>query len=130
MRKYNPKQFYKVFNKRKSKVSYSDISMQQFMEHFRNLNEVHNQSEDAERDIDDDLHAAYDAVADPEANLGGGGSRGPKGRVGEGTGGVSPPVGGGSGGLPRENLEKMKQNGAIWECKSSLLNSLKLKLYF
>ena len=45
----------------------------------------------------------------------GGVSRGPKGRVGEGTGGVSPPVGGGSGGgAPRENFEKMKQNGAIW----------------
>ena len=45
-------------------------------------------------------------MADPEANRGGGGSRGPKGRVGEGTGGVSSPVGGGSGGLPRENFEK------------------------
>ena len=38
----------------------------------------------------------------------------PEGPSGEGTGGVSPPVGGGSGGLPRENFEKMMQNGAIW----------------
>ena len=29
-------------------------------------------------------------------------SRGPKGRVGKGTGGVSPPVGGGSGASPRK----------------------------
>ena len=29
-------------------------------------------------------------------------------------GGVSPSVGGGSGGLPRENFEKMVRNGAIW----------------
>ena len=64
-------------------------------------------------------------VADPEANLGGGGSRGPKGRVGKGTGGVSPPVGGGSG--------KFFKNEAKWcnlECKSSLLNSLKLSSIF
>ena len=65
MRKYNPKQFYKVFNKRKSKGSNSDISMQQFMEHFKNLNEVHNQSEDTEGDTDDDLHAAYDELDKP-----------------------------------------------------------------
>ena len=52
-------------------------------------------------------------VADPEHNLGGVFSR-PEGPSGEGTGGVSPPVGGGSGGLPRENFEKMMQNGAIW----------------
>ena len=51
---------------------------------------------------------------------GGGGSRGPKGRVGEGTGGVSPPVGGGSGGLPRVNFEKkMKQNGATWSANKA-----------
>ena len=42
---------------------------------------------------------------------GGGGFSRPEGPSG---GGVSPPVGGGSGGLPRENFEKMKQNGAIW----------------
>ena len=54
------------------------------------------------------------AVADPEVNLGGGVSR-PEGPSGEGTGGVSPPVGGGgSGASPRENFEKMMQNGAIW----------------
>ena len=59
-------------------------------------------------------------VADPEANLGGGGgSRGQKGRVGEGTGGVSPPVCGGSGDIPRENFEKMKQNGAIWSANQA-----------
>ena len=57
-------------------------------------------------------------MADPEANLGVF-SRGPKGRVGEGTEGVSPPVGGGSGGLPRENFEKMKQNGAIWSANQA-----------
>ena len=45
---------------------------------------------------------------------GGGGFSRPEGPSGEGTGGVSPPVGGGSGGLPRENFEKMMQNGAIW----------------
>ena len=45
---------------------------------------------------------------------GGGVSGGPEGLSGEGTGGVSPPVGGSSGGLPRENFEKMMQNGAIW----------------
>ena len=45
---------------------------------------------------------------------GGGGFWRPEGPSGEGTGGVSPPVGGGSGGLPRENFEKMMQNGAIW----------------
>ena len=56
---------------------------------------------------------SYQTVADPEANLGGF-SRGPKGREGEGTGWVSPPLGWGSGGLPRENFGKMKQNGAIW----------------
>ena len=38
----------------------------------------------------------------------------PEGPSGKGTGGVSPPVGGGSGGLPRENFEKIMQNGAIW----------------
>ena len=54
----------------------------------------------------------YKSVADPELNLGGGFSR-LEGPSGEGTGGVSPPVGGGSGGLPRENFEKMMQNGAI-----------------
>ena len=53
-------------------------------------------------------------VADPELNLGGGGFSRPEGPSGEGTGGVSPRVGGGSGGLPRENFEKMMQNGAIW----------------
>ena len=57
-------------------------------------------------------------MADPEADLGGG-SRGPKGRVGEGTGGVTPPVGGGSGGIPRENFDKMKQNGAIWSANQA-----------
>ena len=51
-------------------------------------------------------------MADPEANLGGF-SRGPKGRVGEGTGGVSPPVGGGPGASPEKILKKMKQNSAI-----------------
>ena len=54
-----------------------------------------------------------ESVADAEPNLGGGFSR-PSGPSGEGRGGVSPPVGGGSGGLPRENFEKMMQNGAIW----------------
>ena len=52
-------------------------------------------------------------MADPELNLGGVFSR-PEGPSGEGTGGVSPPFGGGSGVLPRENLEKMMQNGATW----------------
>ena len=33
--------------------------------------------------------------------------------MGEGTGGVSHPIGGGSGGPTRENVEKMKQNGTI-----------------
>ena len=33
-------------------------------------------------------------------------SRGPKGRVGKGTGGVSPPVGGGSGASPEKILKK------------------------
>ena len=59
-------------------------------------------------------HVNLIAVANLEVNLGGGGSRGPKGRVGRVREGVSPPVGGGSGGLPRENFEKMVQNGAIW----------------
>ena len=40
----------------------------------------------------------------------------------EGTGGVSPPVGGDSGGLPRENFEKMMQNGAIWGAIKTHLN--------
>ena len=52
-------------------------------------------------------------MADLEVNLGGGRVSRPEGPSGEGTGGVSPPVGGGFGGLPRENFEKM-QNGAIW----------------
>ena len=56
------------------------------------------------------LIAGIKSVADPELNLGG--SRGPKGRVGRVREGF--PVGGGSGGLPRENFEKMIQNGAIW----------------
>ena len=47
-------------------------------------------------------------MADPEANLGGGFSR-PEGPSESGYGRVSPSVGGGSGGLPRENFEKMKQ---------------------
>ena len=45
------------------------------------------------------------AVADPEPNLGGGFSR-PEGPSGEGTGGVSPPVGGGSGASPEKILKK------------------------
>ena len=53
-------------------------------------------------------------VADPELNLGGGGFSRPEGPSGEGTGGLSPPVGGGSGGLHRENFEKMMQNCAFW----------------
>ena len=50
-------------------------------------------------------------------------------RRGEGTGGVSPCVCSGSG-PPRENFEKIKQNGAIWSAKqafytrSSLASSL------
>ena len=52
-------------------------------------------------------------MADPEVNLGGGFSR-PEGPSGEGTGGVSPAVGGGSwGASPEKILKKMVQNGAI-----------------
>ena len=51
-------------------------------------------------------------MVDPEVNLGG--FLRPEGPSGKGTGVVSPPVGGGSGDLPRENFEKMVQNGAIW----------------
>ena len=57
-------------------------------------------------------------MADPEADMGGG-SRGPKGRVGEGTGVVSPPVGGGSGASPEIILKKKKQNGAIWSANQA-----------
>ena len=59
----------------------------------------------------------YSAEADPEANLGVF-SR-PEGPSGGGYGRVSPPVGGGSGDLPRENFEKMKQNGAIWSANQA-----------
>ena len=47
-------------------------------------------------------------MADLEVNLGRVFSR-PEGPSGEGMGGVSPPVGGGSGVSPRENFEKMVQ---------------------
>ena len=46
------------------------------------------------------LGGGVNAVADPELNLGGGGFSRPEGPSGEGTGGVSPPVGGGWGGPP------------------------------
>ena len=40
--------------------------------------------------------------------------------------GVPPPVGGGSGGLPRENFEKMMQNGAIWDANKGFQTHLNL----
>ena len=55
--------------------------------------------------------STYFGVADPEYNLG----RVLEGGEGEGTGGVSPAVGWGSGASPEKILKKMKQlNGAIW----------------
>ena len=53
-----------------------------------------------------------DTVADPELNLGGGGSRGPKSRVGRLRGGVSPPARGGSGRLPPPPEKILKKNDA------------------
>ena len=46
---------------------------------------------------------------------------GVEGRVGEGTGEVSHPIGGGSGGPTRENVEKMKQNGTIWSANQAFV---------
>ena len=66
------------------------------------------------------LHISYlylhTTVGDPEVNL-----RGVEGRVGEGTVGVSHPIGGGSGGPTRENVEKMKQNGTIWSANQAFV---------
>ena len=59
----------------------------------------------------------------------GGFPRGPKGRVGEGTGGVSPPVGGGSGASPEKILikwSKMVQSGV--QIKPFKLTKTKLHL--
>ena len=58
------------------------------------------------------LRGARAPVADPERNLGGG-SRGPKGRVGRLREGCPLPLVG-VGGLPEKILKKMMQNGAIW----------------
>ena len=41
--------------------------------------------------------------------------------MGEGTRGVSHPIGGGSGGPIRENVEKMKQNGTIWSANQAFV---------
>ena len=68
-------------------------------------------------------------VADPEANLGGGvleARRAEWGRVREGS---PPPVGGGSGGLPRENFDKMKQNGAAFWSANQAFKLTKTKLH-
>ena len=54
------------------------------------------------------------AVADAELNLGGGGSRGPKGRVGRVGEGCPLPLVGVRGPPPRKFLKKMMQNDAIW----------------
>ena len=68
IRKHNPKQFYKRFAKRKSKGDNAEISMKQFMDHFRKLNEgnhlpgVHD-ANDNENDID--VQAAYDELDKP-----------------------------------------------------------------
>ena len=61
--------------------------------------------------------------ADPEANLGGGGSRGSNGK---GRGGGSPLGSGSSVASPCENFEKNEAK----ECKSSLLKSLKLSFIY
>ena len=54
-------------------------------------------------------------MADPELNLGGGGgSRGPKGRVWRVREGRPLPLVGVRGASPEKILKKMMQNGAIW----------------
>ena len=65
MRKHNPKQFYKLFTKRKSKGSNSNITMMQFMEHFKALNEVHGQPYDDDLGNDSYLQAAYSELDTP-----------------------------------------------------------------
>ena len=64
-----------------------------------------------------DEQSLHKAVADPERNLGGGGSRGPKGRVGRVREGFPLPLVGVRGTSPEKFLKK---NDAKWcnlECK-------------
>ena len=43
---------------------------------------------------------------------------------------MSPPVGGGSGNLPRENFEKMMQNGAIWSVNKAIIYTIHNIFYY
>ena len=59
IRKRNPKEFYKLFSKRKNTInSSSKIKIDQFVEHFRNLNSNVHGSEHVNEDI------TYDAIFD------------------------------------------------------------------
>ena len=62
MRKYNPKMFYKLFAKPKSKGSNSNISMTEFLEHFKKLNESHGILDDSVQESDIDSNAVYEEL--------------------------------------------------------------------
>ena len=62
MRKHNPKMFYKLFAKRKSKGSNSNISMTEFLEHFKKLNESHGVLDGSVQENDIDSNAAYEEL--------------------------------------------------------------------
>ena len=62
MRKHNPKMFYKLFAKRKSKGSNSNISMTEFMEHFKKLNESHGILDGSYQENDIDSNAIYEEL--------------------------------------------------------------------
>lgn len=60
--KHNPKLFFKLFTKRKSKGSNYNISMTEFMDHFKKLNEPHGVLDDNDQEYNINANAIYEEL--------------------------------------------------------------------